>query len=522
MSIEGINVARLQELISDYRWRLNNLYKISDADGNEITFKLNPAQQSLDDNLHYRNLVLKSRQHGITTYACIRALDMALFRPNIRTGIIAHTREDAEKFFSLKVLYAYDRLPSWLKKARPIKRRDMNGTLQFTNESTVEVSVSHRGGTLQFLHISEYGPMWAKYPERAKEVKSGALNTVHGDNLIIIESTAAGTTGDFHDRCVQAMDHDQLIRTGNARLTQLDYKFHFFGWHQDRVKNKTDPRYVAVTKEMEEYFEAVESECDVALTSAQRAWYVKIAAGQGDDMKREHPSTPKEAFEASVEGAYFGKWMEKAAAEGRVGVFPHNPAKPVHTFWDIGRRDGSAIWFMQENGGWYDFIGYWHIQGEQAPRCYEQIEKYRIERKYQYGTHFLPHDAKVVDWIGKGNQTRIQVLEDMGLKNVRKVERIPNKMEAIDMTRRILHRCRFDAVNCGPPKAGAKERGGIEALKNYRKEWNEQTETFSETEKKDWTNEGADAFMQFAQSYQDERPSRAGEKTRDQDNWKTA
>ena len=91
------------------------------------------------------------------------------------------------------------------------------------------------------------------------------------------------------------------------------------------------------------------------------------------------------------------------------------------------------------------------------------------------------------------------------------------------MVRRVLHRCRFDAVNCGPPIPGGKRRGGIEAVKNFRKEFNEQTQAFKDTPLKDWTNHGADAIRQMAQAFIGERP-RAESRTTSgaDDNWKTA
>ncbi|NUS39395.1 MAG: DNA packaging protein, partial [Lysobacter sp.] len=70
--------------LSSRRWRLNNLYRIVDKDQNEVTFQLKDVQQELDEGLHHRNVVPKSRQHGITTWACIRALDTALFKKNSR------------------------------------------------------------------------------------------------------------------------------------------------------------------------------------------------------------------------------------------------------------------------------------------------------------------------------------------------------------------------------------------------------------------------------------------------------
>jgi hypothetical protein len=517
-----LDARAIHERLADRWWRLNNLYWIKDKWGRKVRFKPNVVQERLDDELHYLNLILKSRQHGVTTWACIRALDMVLFRANCQTGIVAHTAFDAGKFFRQKVLFAYDNLPDWLKRARPVVRRDMkDGILELANGSSIEVSVSHRGGTLQFLHVSEYGPMCALYPQRASEVASGALNTVAPGNIIVIESTAHGAIGDFYERAKTAEELDRMLRAGAATLTEMDYKFHFFGWYDDPLSTM-DPTHVPIPDASTKYFDQLEDLLDIAITQGQRAWYVKKSVEQREHMRREFPSTPKEAFEASVEGAYYGTYMQQAEAEGRIGSFPHKTGVPVHTVWDIGRRDGTAIWFMQENGAYYDLIDYYHATGEQAAHFALELKKRQVDRGYVYGKHYMPHDIEVTEWVGLGdNKTRKQVLEDGGLKPIVVVPRIHNEQEGIDMLRRIFYRLRFDAVRCGPPVPGGKQRGGIDAVRNFRKEWNEQTETFRDAPLKDWTNEGADALRQLAQAFAPARPKSPEREREESGSWKT-
>lgn len=516
------DMERLKRLLSDRWWRLNNLYWIRDKWGKKVRFSPNSVQQRLDDELHYLNIVLKSRQHGVTTWVCIRALDAILFQPNFAAGIVAHTAGDAAKFFRHKVLYAYDNLPEFIRRARPVVRRDMkDGVLELANGSSIEVSVSHRGGTLQLLHVSEYGPMCAMFPQRAEEVASGALNTVAIGNIAIIESTAYGAYGDFFERCKLAQELERMVRAGTASLTELDWKFHFFGWFDDPMSTM-NPDGVPVMPEMETYFDGLEEQLDIALTSGQRAWYVKKAVEQRDHMRREFPSTPKEAFESSTDGAYYGQHMQQAEAEGRIGQFPHRPGVPVHTFWDIGRRDATAIWFMQENGAWYDFIAYYEASGEQSAHFARKLQEFQVQRGYVYGKHYMPHDIEVTEWVGMGdNRTRKEILESGGVKPIQVVSRINNELEGIDMVRRTFYRCRFDEVLCGPPVAGGPQRGGLDALRQFRKEWNEQTETFRDAPRKDWTNHGADAFRQMAQAFAPSRPKQSRREEMNT-NWKTA
>lgn len=509
------DASRIIERLGDRWWRLNNLYYIVDKYGRKVLFKPNEVQADLDDNLHFLNLVLKSRQHGITTWACIRALDMALFKKGTQAGIVAHTAGDAAKFFRKKVLYAYDNLPAWLRQLRPAVRRDMrDGVLELSNGSSIEVSVSHRSGTLTFLHISEYGPMCAMFPERAQEVASGALNAIAPGNIVVIESTAYGAAGDYYERCQTAIDLDLQLRAGTAKLTTMDYRFHFYPWFRDPI-NELEPEGVTITSEDELYFAKVEAEMHYKLSDSQKAWYVKKAGEQREKMKREHPSTPTEAFEASTEGSYYGREMAAASAEGRICDLPINPAVPIHTFWDIGRSDTTAIWFMQENGPWFDLVDY-HEESGYSVQHYARILK---EKNYLYGKHHWPHDGANTDW--SANKNRVQTANDLGIKPIVVVERIDDVTEGIDMVRNILPRCRFDKSRCGPPKSG-QGRGGLEALRRYHKEWNEKTESFSDMPKHDWASNGADAIRQLAQGYVSSSGRRVGQTTTTNDNWRTA
>lgn len=516
------DLSLIKERLSDRWWRLNNLYYVTDKFGRRVLFHPNEVQADLDDNLHALNIILKSRQHGVTTWACIRALDTCLFRDNINAGIVAHTAGDAAKFFRKKVLFAYDNLPDWLKKLRPAVRRDMrDGILELSNGSSIEVSVSHRGGTLQFLHVSEYGPMCAQRPEAASEVASGALNAVapprpgEPPNIIIIESTAYGAAGDYYERCQTAIDLKKLIDAGKGVLTEMDYKFHFYGWYMDPA-NSMDPTNVVILPKQEEYFRKIEAEMDIALSKGQKAWYVKKAAEQRDKMLREHPSTPDEAFAAATAESYYGSDMAAALGDGRICELPIRFNQPVHTFWDIGHSDKTAIWFMQEDGPWYNFIDYYEANGEQLAHFVKVLR----ERGYLYGKHYWPHDGDNTDWSGTNGKTRKQLAEDLKLKPIEIVDRIDDITTGIDMVRQVLPRCRFDSRRCGPQEE-PKSRGGIEAMRQYKKQWNPKTETFSDYPAKSWANHGADAFRQFAQGYTTSSGRKVATKP-DNVSWRTA
>src|SRR3990172_3098364 len=95
--------------------------------------------------------------------------------------------------------------------------------LSLTNGSMVYVGTSMRSATVQFLHVSEFGKISRRTPEKAKEIVSGSFNAVHPGQMIFVESTAEGRAGEFFDMC----DGAQKKQQASSKLTQLDFKFHF-------------------------------------------------------------------------------------------------------------------------------------------------------------------------------------------------------------------------------------------------------------------------------------------------------
>ena len=485
------------EKLRDRNWRLRNLYWIVDKDGNKVRFSPNHTQRRLLASLARRNIVLKSRQHGITTLMCILALDTCLFRSNTHAGIVAHKNEDAEAFFRGKVLFAYDNLPPHIKALRKVTRRDMGGELEFDNGSKISVSLSHRGGTLQFLHVSEYGPLCAKFPLRANEVKTGALNALAPNGIGVIESTAMGMSGDFHSKSTHAQQLKAQVDAGTAKYGELDYHFHFYGWWEDD-SNEQDPAGVDIPDELARYFTELENELGITIGPRKRAWYAWKAQEQGDDMKREQPSTPEEAFAQSVEGAYYSKDMAKLEKRGGICDLPLMPGIPVNTFWDLGKNDTTAIWFHQQVGMWHHFVDYYenHLEGG------EHYVRELLKKGYIYGTHYLPHDGEVSEFMLPGQMTRRDRIEKLlsGHGQVVSVPVIDDIKDGIEMVQNALVLARFDRTRCGETKPGS-GRGGLPAIRNYRRKWNEQLSTWHDHPLHDWASNGADALRQWAQGY---------------------
>ena len=337
-----------------------------------------------------------------------------------------------------------------------------------------------RGGTLQYLHVSEFGKICAQYPEKAREIVTGALNTVEAGQFIVIESTAEGQEGAFYRLCQEARTHAAMRKP----LTGLDWKFHFFPWWKDDAYRLPSSQ-VVVGEEYERYFERLEAD-GIVLSPGQKAWYVKKDKTLAGDMKREYPSTADEAFEQALEGAYFAHQLAAAAKQGRIGGFPLDVRTPVNTFWDLGRNDQNCIWLHQGVNGFHRFVGYYEDSGEFIGHYVSWLREWARERDVVFGDHYIPHDGDRESlWLENGTKG---VMDGLGF-SPDIVERPKSKGEAISTARAMFATCQFDEKAC---------ELGLKRLRHYRKDWDDEHGVWKDRPRHDDNSHGADAFLTFA------------------------
>lgn len=505
--------------LADPMWRIcsGKLYKImikgdKPDDDLVVPFIPNRAQRRFLKRLHYRNLILKARQRGFTTLIALAWLDHALWVPNSRCGIVAHDRDAAEVIFRDKVKFGYDNLPALIKQWAPLGKDSASELLFAHNNSSVRVATSMRSGTIHRLHISEFGKICAKYPEKAKEVVTGSIPAVPTTGITVIESTAEGDEGEFYDMTQRAMKAQEQ----RSQLTPKDYRFHFFAWWDDSPEYELDPSGVNISKEQHAYFDSVEAKMGCKLSPRQRAWYV--ATQQADfpnnpeRMWQEYPSTPEEAFQKSTEGCYYTNQMTAVRKQSRILRIPVLEI-PVNTFWDIGNSDGCAIWFHQQVGMEDRFIRYYEAHGETLGHYIRELQRHG----YIFNKHFLPHDADHKR-LSDTNKSTKEMLEDLGLNNIEIVQRISDLNTGISMTRKHFPSAYFDETECAE---------GVKRLDNYKRKYNAAMARYSdEPQKMDGNSEGADAFRQWAQAKEGGLITTAGRVQRVNrsrtSNWRTA
>lgn len=461
-------------------WRINNIYTIVDDQGNEIPFRMNPEQEELFSFLWYWNIILKARQMGFTTAIDIFGLDQCLFNKSFRFGIIAQTEPDVLKLFKNKIKKPYDLLPQGLRDKVGLKA-DNATSLVFGNGSSIQVGMSMRSDTLQLLHVSEFGKICAKAPERAREIVTGAFETLAVGNMAFIESTAEGESGYFYDYCMSSLKKQEA----GEKLSKLDMRLHFFPWWR-KPTNRLDPEGVVIDANFEKYFLELQLKHGIPLDAEQRAWYVKKSEVLKGDMTREHPSYPKEAFEHVVAGAIFGDEMTWLRLNGRLTDVPWDASYPVNVFFDLGTGDATALWFHQKVGTSHRFIDY----AEEPGKGIGYFSKLMKDKPYTYGKIWLPHDGKS-NIQGEIVETREMIFNRLGHNNTDIVPRVAKKSIGIELTRGRMSSCWFDREKCAL---------GIKTLDNYVREWNDRLGKFSDEALHNWASNGADAFMQWGQT----------------------
>jgi phage terminase large subunit len=211
------------------------------------------------------------------------------------------------------------------------------------------------------------------------------------------------------------------------------------------------------------------------------------------NLKDQNPEEYDHVYEGQLkqfsDGSIYQKQLKDARAEGRVCWMPIESV-PVHTFWDLGRSDSTAIFFMQAVGKERRFVDYY----EHRLVDLDHYAKVLQDKGYLYGTHYLPHDVEVKT-LGSNNRSRREILEGMGVNPITTVPRISSVDDGIAMVRDVFKQCWFHEENCAE---------GLDALANYQYQFDDSYQTFRKVPLHNWASNGSDAFRMFAQGFEDD------------------
>lgn len=460
----------------DKEWRIKYLYKIRNKGKELVTFKRNRAQEHFNKNKWSRNIILKSRQLGFTTLEAIDSLDDVLFTRNNECLLIAHNLDAARAIFDKKIDLAWKNLHPELQKLYKVDTNTAQA-LKFEfgdgSFSSIAVDTSGRSGTFNRVHVTEFADLCKKYPAKARDIIEGTIPAVPTKGRVDIESTSQGASGEFFDMFKEAWGREPTL--------PVQYKAHFYNWTWDDDEMAKITPMTSFPKEFLEY-QKLHNLTDLELTYYYHKW--ESLNKDWNSLHREYPTTPEEAFEAIVEGTFYGVEIGMMERDNRITNVIYDRALKVHTAWDLGVGKNLVIGFYQKDKvtGLLKKIDYW--QGDGSDGLPEAIKAVK-SKPYIYGKHFGPHDLASTD-VGTG-KTRIESAKALGID----FTIVPDIAveDGINAGMLALSKLYVDRDKCAE---------WIKAMKNYTRQWDDKRGMYIDTPYHNWASHGADEWRYAA------------------------
>lgn len=190
------------------------------------------------------------------------------------------------------------------------------------------------------------------------------------------------------------------------------------------------------------------------------------------------------SFNGTFSGSFYGNIITTLRQRDQICKVPYDPSLLTHTFWDLGRHDPTAIWFIQTLRGFeYRVIDYYEEEGYGLDYHIRQVKL----KPYVYGEHYAPHDIEIKEYT-TGTERKVAA-QRLGI-NFRVVPK-RDVYEGIGAVRAVLPKCWFNE---------ATTHKGIKALQNYKREYDEKNRVYRDIPVHDMASHGSDAFRTFAQS----------------------
>ena len=199
------------------------------------------------------------------------------------------------------------------------------------------------------------------------------------------------------------------------------------------------------------------------------------------------------SFEAAILGAYYGQEMRRITDLDRITDIEYDPMFPCHTAWDLGFNDSTSIWWFQVVHGEIRVLDHHSSNGQAIPYYTGLIKQKEEEFNYTYGIHWLPHDARAKTLASGGKSIIEQIATKIDIKQLKIVPNL-SLQDGIQATRLALNRTWFHN-RC---------EEGIECLRQYQREWDDDKKVFRNRPKHDWTSHSADAMRYLAIVWRDE------------------
>ncbi len=199
------------------------------------------------------------------------------------------------------------------------------------------------------------------------------------------------------------------------------------------------------------------------------------------------------SFASALVGAYYGPNLNRMSKDGRVCGVPIDRAALIHTGWDLGIRDSTAIWFIQIIGKEFHLVDYHEGSGVGLDEYARVLAEKQRFHNWIYGLHYFPHDVMQHE-LGNRGLSRVDTLKQLGIRPY--VVPMHHVNDGINAVRRMLDGAWIDETRCDR---------GLNALRNYRREWDDRLKIFRDKALHDWSSHGADALRTFAAGYKPPR-----------------
>lgn len=354
----------LTDKLKNKAWRMSHLYLIRSATKEIVEYVPRAEQLRFYTDRHTRNFVPKSRKYGISTAILLDYFDDCIWAHSDNAVHAAHVDfREPDAYEKLNMArFAWEQGPQhpnpviadiWAKlhKYNPLVV-DNKGELGWQNGSRQQAGMSFMGGSPTRLHISEFGPLAAQFPDRAAKVMRGTINAASTTTIVDIETTMEGGT---FGECAVIFEL-ALGNRGKKDLSPLQWKMFFIPWfkHPDHVL----PGRLPQKKRTEAYFRELELSDSVVVTGAQQAWYEDKKAEQGNKMFTQFPTVVRECLFLGVGTAYFDPdaltWQREQILPLENGIM-YGDVVVQGDVKDYERR--SANWVKRPKGtGWLQIL----------------------------------------------------------------------------------------------------------------------------------------------------------------------
>lgn len=504
MQEEKLTNNKYYEKLSDWKWRLDNLYAIIPevpVDGKSvIQFKLREAQRELVQNMHNRIIINKCRKIGYSTLLALYCLDQCIFNKNFRASVIDYKETSA--FDKLEMLrnawFMSDTSIEcpiirgiWTQIKNKVKLvAESKHELRWSNGSVFTASTTTMGSTPQLQWISELGPLSVHAPDRAAKIKRGSLNSVAPDAQLIIESTAEGAHGIFYDLLQLGLENKNKMN-----LEKTEYKLIFKPWFEHPSYCIEHGDASQIDDATKDYFKLLQEQYNIQCTPGQQLWYYLKKKEIGDDIYSQYPSTFEESVKTSTSGAIYPQ-MINIKAGNKIRPLTKEEGYAFYTAWDLGVRDATCGILFQIAGRDILLHRYFSTTGSGAAKVAQCMKNWEREYNCIITKHFLPHDAGRRDYGNAKPYTAYLTEAGIPSNQLIVLPVTDNKWNGIRTARNMLSKCWFD-VKCNDRFMG--EDGEtlpslIQCLENYKRN------AKSGQPVHDIYSNGADAFRYIAEA----------------------